>query len=159
MCPDAPGAEGGEPGAGRKTPAPDSPGDLRESQKLPKTHRLRKRGEFRRVQDRGQRFTSGAVILLILPNTLGHRRLGVTASTRVGNAVVRARVKRWFREIFRKNRELLPPSVDVVLIARSGAPEAGLHRLEADFRKLAAAAGSKRVRGPGPARNRDPGGS
>lgn len=135
MSPDAPGAEGGQPGAGRQAPTPG--GDARESQSLPKSHRLRKRGEFRRVQDRGQRFTSGALILLVLPNALGRRRLGVTVSSKVGNAVVRARVKRWFREIFRKHRGLLPASVDVVLIARSGAPQAGYHRLESDFRRLA----------------------
>ena len=48
------------------------------------------------------------------------RRLGVTVSRRVGGSVVRSRVKRLVREIFRRHRDLLPPG-DTVVIARSGA--------------------------------------
>jgi ribonuclease P protein component len=118
-------------------------------QTLPASHRLRKRGEFKRVQDKGQRFATGALVLLVLPNALGHRRLGVTVSSRVGNAVVRARVKRWFREIFRKRRERLPASVDVVLIARGSAPQAGLERLTRDFDRAAEQARRRMSAGPG----------
>ncbi|MFN7132225.1 MAG: ribonuclease P protein component, partial [Myxococcales bacterium] len=110
MGPDTPGADGGAPGADPSLPAADP--DTRD-QRLARRQRLQKRGEFRRVQDRGQRYTSGTLILLILPNAAGHRRLGVTVSSKVGNAVARNRVKRWFREVFRKHRNLLPPSVDV----------------------------------------------
>ena len=51
----------------------------------------------------------------------GATRLGVTVSRRVGNAVVRNRVKRQIREWFRRvGREALTGS-DVVVIARPGA--------------------------------------
>jgi len=49
-------------------------------------------------------------------------RLGVTVSRRIGNAVVRNRVKRRVREIFRKEmRAKLPAGTAVVVIARGGA--------------------------------------
>lgn len=48
-------------------------------------------------------------------------RLGVTVSSRVGNAVVRNRLKRFVREIFRQHRSSLPRPVDVVVIAKTGA--------------------------------------
>lgn len=51
------------------------------------------------------------------------RRLGISASRRVGNAVVRNRVKRGVREWFRRQRETLPEGVDVVVIARRPAAE------------------------------------
>lgn len=51
-------------------------------------------------------------------------RLGVTVSSRVGNAVVRNRLKRFVREIFRQQRLSLPRPTDVVVIAKPGA-----HRL------------------------------
>jgi ribonuclease P protein component len=46
-------------------------------------------------------------------------------SSRVANAVGRNRVKRWVREAFREIQEELPP-VDLVVIARAGAPGLGL---------------------------------
>lgn len=49
------------------------------------------------------------------------RRIGITASRKVGGAVVRNRVKRGVREWFRRSRDELPLDVDVVVIARPGA--------------------------------------
>lgn len=106
-------------------------------QRLPATSRLRRRGEFKRIQDSGWRFPSGSLILMLLPNDLGRRRLGVTVSARVGNAVVRARVKRWLRELFRRRRDQLPPSCDLVLVARAAAAESSLTKLGRDFDRVA----------------------
>jgi ribonuclease P protein component len=50
-------------------------------------------------------------------------RLGVTVSSRVGDSVRRNRVKRRVRELFRRRRARLMPGQDVVVIAKSGAPE------------------------------------
>src|SRR5690606_41383947 len=49
---------------------------------------------------------------------LPHGRMGVTASRKVGGAVVRNRAKRLVREAFRATRELWPPGVDVVVVVR-----------------------------------------
>jgi ribonuclease P protein component len=93
--------------------------------RLGKAARLTLRGEFLAVQSRGKKVHAGVYLALALPNELGRARLGVTVSSRVGNAVVRNRVKRWVREAFRADGEALPP-VDLVLIARAEAPRAGL---------------------------------
>jgi ribonuclease P protein component len=87
--------------------------------------RLRQRREFLQVQERGRKLNAGAYVVLALENGLGRARLGVTVTTRIGNAVVRNRVKRWVREAFRAEAPELP-SMDVVVIARSSAPQAGL---------------------------------
>ncbi len=104
---------------------------------LPQRCRLRKHGEFERVQGRGRRCVAGSLVLLGLENTLGVRRLGVTVSSKVGNSVVRSQVKRWLRDIFRKERALLPPSLDVVLIARSSAAQSSREKLRRDFARAA----------------------
>ena len=105
--------------------------------RLGKAARLTLRSEFLAVQARGQKQHAGAYVVLTLPNQLGFPRLGVTVSSRVGNAVVRNRVKRWVREAFRAAVEALP-AVDLVVIARSQAPAAGL---AAATRAVRAAAG------------------
>jgi len=54
------------------------------------------------------------------PNRLGVRRLGVTASKKIGGAVKRNRVKRITREVFRVYFRQFPDSTDVVCIAKKG---------------------------------------
>jgi ribonuclease P protein component len=93
--------------------------------KLPKAARLRRRREFLLVQQRGARLYAGEVVVLALASGKARPRIGITVSSKIGNAVTRNRVKRWVREAFRAMEPDLP-AVDLVVIARSGAPEAGL---------------------------------
>lgn len=61
-------------------------------------------------------------------------RFGLTVSRKVGNAVVRNRVKRWLREAVRRERSTLPGRWDVVLIAHPSAATAGAALLQAQVR-------------------------
>jgi len=86
--------------------------------------RLHRSAEFLRLQRNGVRFQSPHFVLYA--GSLDHQpersRLGVTVSRRIGNAVVRNRVKRRVREFFRKElRALLPLGASIVVIARTGA--------------------------------------
>ena len=60
-------------------------------------------------------------MLIGADRTPGRARLGVTVSRKVGNAVVRNRVKRRIREWFRHDGQALVAGRDVVVIARSAA--------------------------------------
>jgi len=93
--------------------------------RLGKASRLRLRREFLAVQDRGRRLPAAEYAVLALDNHGRIPRLGVTVSSKVANAVMRNRVKRWVREAFREVGGDLPP-VDLVVIARRGAPAAGV---------------------------------
>jgi ribonuclease P protein component len=109
---------------------------------LPKAARLRRRREFLDVQQRGRRLYSGEVIVLALETGATRPRIGITVSSKIANAVARNRVKRWVREAFRALAAELPP-VDLVVVARKGAPEMGLagarRALEAARARLAEA--------------------
>ena len=84
---------------------------------FPKAIRLRKRSEFLLLSN-AQAKTSVKGFLLVWRDNSGlSARMGVTVSKKIGCAVVRNRIKRYLREIFRHDRMLLPP-VDVNIIAR-----------------------------------------
>jgi ribonuclease P protein component len=63
--------------------------------------------------------------VLALPHSGPMPRLGITVSSKVGKAAVRNRVKRWVRSAFREVAAELPP-VELLVIARGGAPAGGL---------------------------------
>lgn len=98
-----------------------------------KSERLLKRADFLRVQHQGLRYTTPRFVVLSLPSPTGHRRFGITASTKVGNAIQRNRVKRRLRDIYRRNRGSWPAGIDIVIIARHAAADARFDELEADF--------------------------
>jgi ribonuclease P protein component len=93
--------------------------------KLEKAARLRRRREFLEVQQRGRRVYSGDVLVLALGSGASRPRIGITVSSKVGNAVERNRVKRWVREAWRPLRTDLP-ALDLVVIARPAAKTMGL---------------------------------
>ncbi len=90
---------------------------------LPKAARLRKRPQYLAVQAGARRRRSRHFTLLWRSNDLTTSRLGVTVTRRVAGAVGRNRVKRLVREVFRQSRGLLPPGLDLVVVAAPGAPE------------------------------------
>ena len=91
------------------------------NQCFPKAARLRRRAEFLRVQRAGQRNNLRHFVLVAAPGATAAARLGVTVSSRVGNAVARNRVKRNVRELFRTRSPHREGANDVVVIAKPGA--------------------------------------
>lgn len=87
----------------------------------PEQH-IRRQSDFRLIREQGRRIHGGLFTLWWLPRENASDqtcRVGVVASTKaVGNAIQRNRAKRRMREIFRRNQELLPPGIDLLLVAR-----------------------------------------
>ena len=88
---------------------------------FPKSARLRKRPEFLNLSRTGKKVHSPNFIVISTNNERGESRLGITVSSKVGNAVVRNRIKRRLREIFRRRRREWVSASDIVVIARKGA--------------------------------------
>ncbi|MFO0596426.1 MAG: ribonuclease P protein component [Myxococcaceae bacterium] len=112
---------------------------MRAGAAFPKELRLLHRSEFLKVQDTGFKITADCLLCLVLPNGRadGVTRLGLTVSTKVGNAVTRNRIRRRLRELFRQRRQSLPGALDMVFIARTSAAEADFDRLSKAFERAA----------------------
>ena len=91
------------------------------SERFPKTARLRKRAEFLKLSRTGSKFQSANFVVISQAHDGVESRIGVTVSGKVGNSVVRNRIKRQVREFFRRRRGDLPRSTDVLVIARNSA--------------------------------------
>src|SRR5262245_38162845 len=77
---------------------------LRPDERFPKSSRIRRRDEFLRLQRLGRRSTGKCFVVITAKRIQGGSRLGITASRKVGGAVVRNRVKRLIREFFRRRK-------------------------------------------------------
>ena len=108
---------------------------------IPKEFRIRNSNEFSSIRSEGLRRVmpyfitqlkiaesngAGAEFVLLT-------RLGVIASRRVGNAVVRNRGKRIIRKLFYRHKSLLPAGSQLVVILRLGFNTVNFAKLENDF--------------------------
>ena len=97
--------------------------------------------EFRRIYRKGRSAVSPYFVVYCLKNRAGASRLGITVSKKLGHAVVRNRVRRRLREIYRLNEAQFLPGYDIVVVARSRAVEASFQELRESYLSLARKAG------------------
>lgn len=112
-------------GSGEETGAARNGARALRSHRFPKDRRLRYRREFLVVQQTGKKFHGRHFLAVVAPSTTSGNasqpgRVGITASKKVGNAVVRNRIKRLVREYVRQH-DWAPSGLDVVVIAKRSA--------------------------------------
>ncbi len=104
---------------------------------MKKTVTIKSNRDFQRLYRRGKSAVSPTMVLYWQKNRFGESRLGLTTGTKLGKAVVRNRVRRQLREIYRLNRDKLVPGRDLIIVARVRAVSAGYHVMERDFLRTA----------------------
>lgn len=92
--------------------------------------------EFRRIYRKGKSAVSPQLVIYCQMNRRGHSRLGVSVSTKLGCAVVRNRVRRRIREIYRLNKAKMLPGYDLIVVARVRAVETDYQKLDRTYLRL-----------------------
>ena len=115
---------------------------------------IRKRADFL-AANRGLRVARPGFVLLARPNDGQGKRFGITVTKKIGNAVVRNRMKRRFRELL---RDALPveglADHDHILIGRAGGVERDFAQLRTELSAALERAASGKGDRPRPPRHR-----
>jgi ribonuclease P protein component len=91
---------------------------VEQTEKFRAAQKLRSSRQFETVYLKGARVHSSTLVLYGLLNSLDYPRLGLTVSRKIGKAVIRNRVKRRVREIFRTKLQASGPGIDLVVNAK-----------------------------------------
>ncbi|BFJ85583.1 ribonuclease P protein component [Ruthenibacterium sp. CLA-JM-H11] len=102
---------------------------------------ITRNNDFVRAYSRGKSYVHSHIVLYVRKNRAGHTRVGLTASKKIGNAVMRNRARRVMRAALYQvlDRDLGP--VDIVLVARGITPRLKSTKLAPTLQKLLQDAG------------------
>jgi ribonuclease P protein component len=106
------------------------------SETFSRDDRLRQRREFEECYASGARVSGRHLLVFVLPaaGSVARTRLGISVPKRVGGSVVRNRVRRRLREIFRRTRgATISAPASLVVNARPSAATATFPDLAEDF--------------------------
>ncbi len=91
---------------------------------------LKKNADFRNVYENGKSYADKYLVMYVLENNRDINRLGISASKKVGNSVVRHRFARLVRESYRLHENIFNSGLDIVVVARKSAASVGFFEIE-----------------------------
>ena len=80
---------------------------------------LRKNFEFKLVYNKGRSLANKHLIMYVMKNDSDLNRLGISVSKKIGNSVMRNRIKRVIRESYRMQEKEIKKGYDIIIIART----------------------------------------
>ena len=92
---------------------------------------------FRRLYHKGRSAAGKYLVLYCRKNGTQENRIGLTVSAKLGHAVVRNRIRRRLREIYRLHESQFQPGWDIVVVARGRTVDAPYQKLESAYLSLA----------------------
>lgn len=101
------------------------------------TESLQSNRDFQKVYKSGKSFANKYLVMYVLENGTDNNRLGISVSKKVGNSVIRHRVKRLIKESYRLHEGIFNSGLDIVIIARQSAATVGYYEVESALLHLA----------------------
>jgi len=99
---------------------------------LAKKNRLKKKKEFNYIYKKGKVFYSKYFSMYIAKTKMEEKKIGFSVNNKVGNSVIRHRVKRVFSEVVRHNINLLPIN-NYIFVARPGSENLDFDKMQENF--------------------------
>lgn len=98
---------------------------------------LKKTSDFGEVYQQGRSYGNKLLVMYVLENSQGHAgRVGISVSKKVGNSVVRHRIKRLIRECYRRNLVCWSDDHDYVVVVRPEAKDKDYKDIESALEHL-----------------------
>ena len=97
---------------------------------------LKKNRDFQYVYRKGKSYANKLFIMYVLENNQDKNFIGISVSKKVGNSVVRHRLCRVVREIYRLHENVFNSGLNIVVIARPTAKDASYKEAESAFLHL-----------------------
>ena len=94
------------------------------------TESLKKNHQFQFVYKHGKSYANKYLIMYIKENGTDRNRIGISVSKKVGNSVVRHRVKRLVKESYRLHEAVFNSGLDIVIVARPAAASVSFYETE-----------------------------
>lgn len=91
---------------------------------------LKKNADFQLVYKEGKSFANKYLVMYVKKNDSDFNRIGISVSKKVGNSVVRHRLKRLILESYRLHEKMFNSSLDIVIIARAAAKDKNYYDIE-----------------------------
>lgn len=97
---------------------------------------LKKNQEFKKVYEQSCSCVNKHLIGYFLKNQTAENRIGISVSKKVGNSVIRHRLKRLIKEAYRLNQQKIKAGYDIVIVARAAARGKSYQEIEATLLHL-----------------------
>jgi ribonuclease P protein component len=97
---------------------------------MEKMYRLRSNMEFKKVYNEGKNYWNRNLILFRKKNNLGYTRVGYTITKKIGNSVVRNKLRRQMKEIYRLNFDKIDNNYDLIFLPKKNAVDISFKELE-----------------------------
>ena len=103
---------------------------------LPKSSIIRNKFEFNRVYSKGRSYVNQMMIIHVVNSSNVKGRVGFAVGKKIGNAVIRNRIKRLMREAYRISQHCINQNVSMILIARKPLVDAKSYLVQKSFMEL-----------------------
>lgn len=97
---------------------------------------LKKNKEFQKVYRSGKSYANKFLVIYVLFTDNNKNRIGFAAGKKLGNAVIRNRVKRLLREVYRQNKIENNCSRDIIIVGRNAAVKAKYGDIEKAYKEI-----------------------